>query len=210
MGKYKVVLFDFDGVIGNTMEDNFAAWRYAFSQYGINIDKNEYFLLEGMSARRIVEHFLTQNSKSPALIDKIVELKEKYYLENNTFSVYEDVEPLLPRLKSKGCLLGLVSGGSYSRLSSSLKKEYLEKFDVLVTGDRVNNPKPHPEPYLNAAKQLGVHPSTCIAVENAPLGIQSAKAAQMYCVAVTRTLDKKYLTDADKVLDRITGIEELL
>lgn len=210
MGKYKVVLFDFDGVIGNTMEDNFAAWRYAFSQYGINIDKNEYFLLEGMSARRIAEHFLTQNSKSPALIDKIVELKEKYYLENNTFSVYEDVEPLLPRLKSKGCLLGLVSGGSYSRLLSSLKEEYLKKFDVLVTGDRVNNPKPHPEPYLSAVKQLGVHPSTCIAVENAPLGIQSAKAAQMYCVAVTRTLDEKYLTDADKVLDRITDIEELL
>lgn len=46
--KYKAILFDFDGVIGKTMEDNYRAWEYAFSKYSIKIDKTEYFLLEGM------------------------------------------------------------------------------------------------------------------------------------------------------------------
>ena len=63
MKKYKAVFFDFDGVIGKTMEDNYRAWKYAFSRYNIPVNKTEYFLLEGMSVKKIAEHFLKNNHK---------------------------------------------------------------------------------------------------------------------------------------------------
>ena len=203
-------MFDFDGVIGQTMDDNFTAWKYALARYAIDIERTEYFLLEGMPPRKVAEHFLIQNSQSPSLISEIVLLKEKYYMENNTFALYDDVEPLLSRLRKKRYSLGLVSGGSYVRLSRSLKSQNLARFDVIITADEVDNGKPHPAPYLKAAGKLGIDPAVCLAVENAPLGIESAKRAGMYCIAVTRTLDKKYLTGADEVIDSLTDIEKLL
>lgn len=206
MKKYKAILFDFDGVIGKTMEDNYKAWKYAFSKYNIKISKTEYFLLEGMSVEKIAEHFLKQNPKKLNLIDKIINLKEKYYLRNSKFSVYPGVKSILPYLKKKGYLLGLVSGGTYRRISMSLKNKFLKFFDVVLTGDKIKKCKPHPESYLTAAQKLNLEPSQCLVVENAPFGIQSAKNAEMYCVAVCSTLNKKYLKKADKIINKITEL----
>ena len=50
---YKYVWFDFDGVIGKTMEDNYNAWAYALNTVGISMDKNDYFLLEGLNTIKV-------------------------------------------------------------------------------------------------------------------------------------------------------------
>jgi beta-phosphoglucomutase len=76
-------------------------------------------------------------------------------------------------------------------------------FDVLVTGDQVIDGKPDPEPYQIAAERLNLDPGECLAVENAPLGIRSAKAAGMACVALATTLPPPRLAaaGADLVFD---------
>lgn len=210
MKKYKAILFDFDGVIGKTMEDNYKAWKHAFSKYGIKIDKVEYFLLEGMNVKKIAEHFLKKNSENLSLSDRIVKLKEKYYLENNRFSVYKGVKKLLLGLKKDGYLLGLVSGGTNERIKKSLNSNLLKYFDCVVTGDMTKKCKPDPEPYLIAAKKLSVSSSNCLVVENAPLGIESAKKAGMYCIAVCSTLDRKYLKKANKTINNLTELKYVL
>jgi HAD superfamily hydrolase (TIGR01509 family) len=50
-------------------------------------------------------------------------------------------------------------------------------FDIVVTGDSVSRGKPHPEPYLSAARQLGVPPGDCLAIEDSNTGARSAEAA---------------------------------
>lgn len=60
----------------------------------------------------------------------------------------------------------------------------LEKFDTVVTRDDVINPKPHPEPYLMAAKRLGIDPSLCIAVEDSHTGVRAAHAAGLQTIMV--------------------------
>ena len=75
----------------------------------------------------------------------------------------------------------------------------------------VKKGKPHPEPYLKAAEALSLKPAQCLVVENAPFGIESAKRAGMFCVAVATSLPKEYLKGADTVVDelsQITGIIE--
>lgn len=207
---FKAVFFDFDGVVGRTMDDNYRAWRYAFSKYGKNLNKHEYFLTEGMNTKKIASCFLGNVAGKKDKIRRIIELKEKYYLENNKFSLYPGVNRIIPSLKKKNYRLGLVSGGSFSRISTTLGNKFLGHFDIIVTGDKILNPKPHPEAYLKAARRLSIKPSECIVVENAPLGIASAKKAKMYCVAVSTTLEHKFLLAADKIIDRFSALEEIL
>ncbi len=60
----------------------------------------------------------------------------------------------------------------------------LEKFETVVTRDDVTNPKPHPEPYLMAARRLGIEPSLCIAVEDSHTGVRAAHAAGLQTIMV--------------------------
>jgi len=67
----------------------------------------------------------------------------------------------------------------------------------VITGDDVSKGKPDPEAYLKAANELNVVSSECLVIENAPLGIEAAKRAEMRVVALTTTLDREVLSGAD-------------
>ena len=84
---------------------------------------------------------------------------------------------LLLELHDAGVPCALVTM-SYQRLVAPIL-EHLppETFRVIVTGDMVDNGKPHPEAYLTAAAALGVEPAECIAIEDSPTGAMSAEAA---------------------------------
>ncbi|MBI2414193.1 MAG: HAD family phosphatase [Deltaproteobacteria bacterium] len=205
MTDIKAVLFDFDGVLGRTMEDNYRAWVHAFSAHGLPFEREPYFLIEGFNSRRVAEYFLGDPAGRNGLIEELIDLKETHYAENASFSLYDGVEELINGLKARGIKLGLVSGASSKRLEASIGG-FLGYFDAVVTGDRVRNCKPHPEPYLTAAKALSCAPSECVAVENAPMGITSAKGAGMRCVAITSTLPERALIHADRTF---TSIMEL-
>ena len=117
---------------------------------------------------------------------------------------------LAKMLKEKGYKLGLVTGTNSSRVRKILTAGLLELFDSIVTGDDVKKGKPHPEPYLNAAKMLGVAPGKCVVIENAPYGIESAKRADMFCVAITTSLPIEYLKRADKIIDKLEQLSSII
>lgn len=198
--KFKGILFDFDGVIGRTMEDNYTAWKNVLSQFGIYLTKDEYFLLEGVNTIELAKLLLSKNGKDTNQAAEIVKAKEEYYLKNNNFSLYEGVEETIHALKGNGYLLAIVSAANFSRLSNTLYPALLKEFNTVITGDKIDRGKPFPDPYLTAAKELGLEPTECLVVENAPVGIEAAKNANMYCIAITSTLDRKYLSKADKII----------
>lgn len=210
MKKYKAIFFDFDGVIGETMDDNYEAWKHAFSKHRISIDKNEYFLLEGMNTEGVTKYFSAGNVFDSQTITEIVNRKETYYLEHHRFRFYDGVKTLIPEFKRRGYLTGLVSGANYSRLLKIAGDKFLRQMDVIITGDKVSHCKPHPEPYLSAAKSLSVIPSECVVIENAPVGIASAKSAGMYCIAICSTLNRRDLQKADIIIDAFIDLEKLL
>jgi sugar-phosphatase len=78
--------------------------------------------------------------------------------------------------------------------------------NVLVTADDVVTGKPSPEPYLLAAKRLGVEPTRCVVVEDAPAGIASARAAGARVVGVTSTNSADALAGADIIVDRLADL----
>ena len=75
----------------------------------------------------------------------------------------------------------------------------IESITCIVTADDVINTKPHPEPYLKAVFKLGIPAENSIVIENAVLGVKSAKAAGCKCYALETTLTGDYLQEADMV-----------
>lgn len=203
------VIFDFDGVIGKTMEKNYQAWDAAFRKIGIVIDRKLYLATEGMNTKGVAEMFLAQHGADSSLRDEIVSTKERYYLKNNRFEFYPGAIELI-ELFSQRFQLGLVSGAGFDRLKMTMPPFVLKLFSAIVTGDHVKHSKPHPEPYLKAVETIGCDPRRCIAIENSPYGITSAKKAGLYCIAICSTLKRKYLSEADLIVNNIVDIGNII
>ena len=190
------------------MEDNFKAWKAVVAEYGLDLKPEDYYPLEGLSVRELPKRFFEKYHVPVPDEKEVVRKKEKHYLENHRFSFYPGVEELIKTLRSKGIPIGLVTSGFLNRLTQTAPAGFLEQFDAVVTGDETKEGKPSPVPYLRGAQKLKVKAKECIAVENAPLGIQSAKRAGAYCIAVCSTVDKKYLREADEICDSLQDIKK--
>ena len=83
-------------------------------------------------------------------------------------------------------------------------------FSAVVGSDKIKNMKPAPDTYLEAVKVLGFESSQCIAVEDTPLGVASAKAAGCRTIAVTHTHPKEELTEADDIIDSLADSERVI
>ena len=86
MKSYKAILFDFDGVLGKTMEDNFRAWKNTFNNHGISISisKREYFKSEGLPTKELAIKYLKLNDMDSNLFSLIVKEKEAHCMENHS------------------------------------------------------------------------------------------------------------------------------
>ena len=197
-------------MLGRTVEDNERAWRVAFEERGMALDRDAYFLLEGKKADEIAATLLRQVGGDLALVPAIVQRKTDYYQQHNQFAFYEGAEPLIETLRAHGLKMAVVSGGSAARLRKPPTADLLHQFAVVVTGDDVRRTKPAPDPYLVAAERLAVSPDRCLVIENAPLGIEAAKAAGMACIAITSTLAARHLAKADQVLRNLSEVRDLL
>ena len=94
-------------------------------------------------------------------------------------------QSLLRELKKRGVKTALVTM-SMARMAESVANQIpFDAFDVIVAGDMVTHGKPHPEPYLMAARLLGVAPEDCVAFEDSVTGLTSAEAAGTKAVGVT-------------------------
>lgn len=106
--------------------------------------------------------------------------------------------------------LGLVTSANAAWARTCLG-DLLDRFAVVVTRDEVTNGKPHPEPYESACRILGVRPDRCVAVEDAPAGVASAKAAGVgLVVGVTGTFAAADLAEAHLVVASLAQVAALL
>lgn len=102
---------------------------------------------------------------------------------------------------------GVVTSGSRLLATNRLRFCGLPVPKVLVTADDVTQGKPHPEPYLKGAELLGFKPSDCLVIEDAPAGIQSARAGGMMVVGITSTYAGEKLAEADAVVGELGQIQ---
>ena len=206
------VLFDLDGVIVDTLHYHYLAWKHMFERYGGSpVSKKTVLLHEGRSSREILPILMKEtgviipDSQQEAFIEE----KRAYYRSIVQVTHYPNALETIDELRRRGFKVALVTACALKNMQHSLNSEQQAHFDFIITGDEVPRAKPFPDPYLTAARQLGLQPGECVVVENAPLGIEAAQNAEMRCVAIETTLGKEYLTSADQVLQNIGDLLEL-
>jgi beta-phosphoglucomutase len=201
----RAVLFDFDGVLGKTMEDNFAAWQAALSDFGATLTSEEYYPYEGVALPELAKRYCLEKNIDSVNIQAIIKKKEAYYLAHHVFELYPGVEVLVDRLHAKKIPMAIVTTGLRDRIARSVPPEFLAKFTI-VTGEETKRGKPFPDPYLKGAEKIGVPIAECVVVENAPAGVEAAKSAGAYCIAICSTLGPDILKSADEIIGAFTEL----
>ncbi len=193
------ILFDFDGVVVKSMEQHFEAWRKAFAEQGVEITADEFFILEGQGIHTISHKIGKEHGLSPEQVEQIKDRKMNYYNQYMTIEFYDYFHDMLQNLKSRRIPMGIVTGGTRSRVSAIIEHYFEHTFSCVVTVDDVERGKPFPDPFLAGAQKLHLEPESCVVVENAPMGIEGAKKAGMTVIAITTTLADHFLTQADYI-----------
>jgi beta-phosphoglucomutase len=205
------VLFDLDGVIVDTLHFHYLAWKHMFEKLGGTVSKHTILLHEGRNSREILP-ILMQESRiniPEGEQSQLIEEKRSYYRSIVQIKHYPNAFAVINTLKKRGFKVALVTACALKNMQYSIDSTQQKHFDFIITGDEIPRAKPFPDPYLTAAHHLGLEPEECIVVENAPLGIEAAKNAGMYCVAILTTLGKEYLTSADLILQNISELPDI-
>jgi beta-phosphoglucomutase len=186
----KGVLFDLDGVIVDTLHYHYLAWRHMFEKRGGTVSEQTVLLHEGRNSREILPILMEEAGVSIPEREwgAFIEEKRAYFRSIVQVGYYSNAFEVIDRLKERGFKVALVTACALKNMRHSLNVEQQAHFDFIITGDEVPRAKPFPDPFLTAARQLGLEPEECLVVENAPLGIEAAKNAGMYCIAIETTL----------------------
>ena len=199
--KIKAVCFDMDGVVVDTMSHHVEAWRYAFNKKGYDHEDLVFYTREGMPGKKTIEDIFKSSGIdfTEQEVEEIYLQKRDYFKNHAKYSFIEEAVSLLKTLYSQGVTLALVTG-SRKEFVSEVLSELPITFHSIITGDDVIEGKPSPEPYLLVMNEYDYQPYEWLVIENAPLGIESAKCAGAYCLAVETTLEEEYLKRADMII----------
>lgn len=206
------VVFDFDGVLADTERLHMTAFQDVFAARGWTLTEGAYFdRYLGCDDLGLVTAFADDNGLAldadevEALAGRKAEVFAGYLAHGDV--LFPGAAACVARLAGR-YRLGIASGALHEEIVTILGAAgLLQAFPVIVAADHVTACKPAPEPYLTAAKLLGVSPATCLAVEDSPPGLQAAKAAGMRTVGLTTTSPRHLLVDADRI---ITSLDDLV
>ncbi len=204
----KAILFDLDGVIVDSLHYHYLAWDQMFARVGGSVTEESILLTEGMNSFEILPLLIKQFNINLPVEDhgKFIEDKRELFREIAKLSYYPNAFETIQELRDRGYTTALVTACARRNMEKSVDLEHQKLFDFIISGDDVPRAKPNPDPYLIAQQTLGLDVSECVVIENAPLGVQSAKAAGMICIAVESTLGREYLQKADFIVNEIQEI----
>ncbi len=209
--KFKAVIFDMDGVIIDSEPFYQEVQIDLFHKMGISVPPEEYntFIGAGMremwnmikSSRRLTQH-----------IEELIKLNNNVLLK-----YFKESAALVPTPYFIDFLASILAAGMKTAVASSTAKPVIEVilkkldvynlFDIIVSGDEVENGKPAPDIFFETAARLNVIPSECVVIEDSTNGVKSAKSAGMYCLGYHNPHSgRQDISAADKIINSFTKI----
>jgi sugar-phosphatase len=195
----RAILFDLDGVLVDSAERVEKTWRDWAARHHLDAE----LVIAAAHGRRTIE---TVAIVAPDL-NADAELRALETSEaTNSDGVYEipgarDLLELLPLRR-----WAIVTSGIRAVAEFRIRHTRLPAPAVMICAEEISRGKPDPEGYLAAAKQLGVSPADCVVIEDAPPGIEAAKAAGMRAIAIATTYPPGRLEAADLVVARLADL----
>ncbi|MBD1876857.1 HAD family hydrolase [Nodosilinea sp. FACHB-131] len=196
----QAIIFDVDGVLIDSDPVAERHWRAWADRHGVDYD----------AIARI--HHGRPTAETIRQVAPHVDVAQEAHLKETAEAddtegliLYAGVKELLAQLPRDRW--GVATSGT--RRTVSLRFPYLRLPDpsVMVTADDVQRGKPAPDPYLLAAERLGVAPADCLVIEDAPAGVEAAKAAGATVIAVTTTNRAEDLGLADAIAPALAALQ---
>ena len=185
--KIKAYILDLDGVITDTAEFHFKAWKKMADEEGIPFGREDNEKLRGVSRRKSMELILNGREMEESKIQKLMDRKNEYYNDflNNLSEgdLLPGARDLIDEIISRGYKIAVASS---SRNAKTVLKNLgiMDIFDTISDGHSVENSKPAPDLFLHTAEKLDLSPKDCVVIEDAESGIKGALAANMVAVGV--------------------------
>ncbi|MFT3863673.1 MAG: HAD-IA family hydrolase [Solirubrobacterales bacterium] len=191
------VLADLDGTLVDSVASSERAWGALARRRGLDEEETHLFAM-GRPTRETIALLVPENEREAeqARVDR------DEVDDAGSVVAYPGAAELL----AGPIPVAVVTSGSTALATARLRAAGLEPPVVLVTADAISRGKPDPEPFLLGAEGLGVDPARCLALEDAPPGIESARAAGMPVVAFRTTHPESELTRATVVLDSLAEV----
>ena len=201
----KAVVFDMDGVLIDSQPLHYEIDMNVLKKCGYQANLETVTPYTGMSNPDrwpIYKSSLNLDQK----VETLISMQEQIMMEtfkNVPLSAIEGIPSLLDQLNKKGLKCAVASSSSHELINLVLERTGIRKyFDALISGEDVTNGKPHPDIYLHAAKVLDVTPKDCVAIEDSPNGLKSAKSAGFFVIAYRNpTTYGQEFTHADHIVD---------
>jgi HAD superfamily hydrolase (TIGR01509 family) len=206
-----LAIFDHDGVLVDSLALHQDAWVELGRRTGLALTAEFVHATFGMTNPSIFRKLLG-DALDPAQIERYSDLKEVCYRElaRGKIVLMAGVRDLLDRLTAAGVLLAIGSSGVRANLELTVESCGLSgRFAAIASLEDIVRGKPDPQVFLVAAAKAAVPPGRSVVFEDAPVGIQAAKAAGMYAVGVTTTQPAAALWDAgaDEVVGDLRGYD---
>ncbi|MEA2484856.1 MAG: mannitol-/sugar-/sorbitol-6-phosphatase [Thermoleophilaceae bacterium] len=187
---FEAVIFDMDGTLIDSTPAITRAWTAWAAEHNVPVDRLGQH--HGMPSANVVRALLPDADGHDSAIERINALE------------LADVQDIVVLPGAAGALAALRGAKNAIATSCSvplakarIAAAQLSSPSVLITADDVRRGKPAPDPFLEAARRLGVDPSKCLVVEDAPPGVEAARAAGCRTLAVvTTTAREKLIADA--------------
>lgn len=198
---YTAILFDCDGTLADTMPAHYRAWLHVTKHHGILFDEDRFYALGGRPTRDILATLANEASIEIDL-DHASEMKETAFLEQVKY--VKAIDPVIAALRrAHGHLPVAVVTGGYRDVCEKILLQIgiREFFDCIVASEDTNRHKPHPDPFLEAARRLGVAPEGCLVWEDSDLGIEAACQAGMSWIDVRSFHQPQRLTEGNSQAD---------
>lgn len=202
----RAFIFDLDGVITDTAEFHYRAWKRLADEEGLPFTRDDNEHLRGVARRESVLLILKGRDCPEERIQAMMERKNSYYLE-----FIREISPrdLLPGAQE--LLVEIRSAGLKNALGSASKNagEVLDRlgirllFHAISDGHSVERQKPAPDLFLHAAGQLGFAPVQCVVVEDAAAGIEAAQAGGFRSVGLG---PRERVGKADAIFPSLAGV----
>lgn len=200
MGEFhaEAIVFDKDGVLIDTMAMIRATWADWALAHGVDTD--QVIASIHMTAYELIDTFAP--SSDPAAEIRWIGRRQSGM--EHSIVAFDGAADLLARLPPDAW--AIVTSARRDPTLRHLETAGLPVPKVLICAEDVERGKPDPSGYVLAAERLGTRPEHCVAVEDAPGGIRSARGAGMSVVAIATTYLAADLREADAVVDALTGL----
>lgn len=214
----RAALIDMDGVLYDSMPLHADAWLQMTREAGMECQRDEFFLYEGMTGRATIQLLTRKYLNRDATAEECERLyarKSAIFASFPERRLMPDADRMLKAAGAFGLTRVLVTGSGQASLLDSLGKDYPGIFSsgMMVTASDVVHGKPSAEPYQQGMEKAGCSPREAIVVENAPLGVQAGHAAGCFvCAVATGPVPHSALQEsgADLVFNSMTDFADLL